>query len=84
MTRHTYRKPGVPVAERAAEWRRYRGPSLRASLDVLTIGGFEPPAFGYQPMLYTTGPSMSLAQYYMLVGHGSVLSADMLGGGGGM
>ena len=66
-TRHTYRKPAVPVAERAAWGGRWWGPSRQASLDVLTTGGFEPPTLAYQPMVQTTRPSMHLAHLYMTV-----------------
>ena len=53
----------------ASCWRgRWWGPSRRASMDVLTTGGFEPPSLAYRPMVQTTRPSMPLAQVRMLVG----------------
>ena len=38
----------------------------------------------HEPMVQTTRPSIPVAQFTMLVGHGSLLGADIMRGGGGL
>ena len=76
---HLRQAGGTGGGESCCRGRWWR-PSQRASLDVLTTGGFESPTLAYHPMVQTTRPSLPLAQFNILVGHESVLGADMMGG----